>query len=61
MKKQKDSEELERLEAVYGKAVWEEVLKAPPRSGGQPELAAELDGGCQLSKQGLQNSSRAIL
>ena len=61
MKKQEELEEFERFEAVYGKAVWEEVLKASPRSGGQPELAAELDGGRELSNPGEQNSLGTIL
>jgi hypothetical protein len=37
------------------------VAQALSRSGRQPKLAAELDGGCQLSKRGLQNSMGAIL
>ena len=35
--------------------------QAASRSGGQPELASELDGGYQLSNPGEQNSLGAIL
>ena len=61
MKKQEELEELERFEAVQGKAVWEEVLKVSSGSGGQPKLAADLDGGCALSERDLQNSPATIL
>jgi hypothetical protein len=36
MKKQEELEEFERFEAVYGKAVWEEVLKARREAEGSP-------------------------
>jgi hypothetical protein len=36
MKKQEELEEFERFEAVYGKAVWEEVLKARREAEGNP-------------------------
>ena len=36
MKKQEELEEFERFEAVYGKAVWEEVLKPRREAEGNP-------------------------
>ena len=36
MKKQEELEEFERFEAVYGKAVWEEVLKDRREAEGNP-------------------------
>jgi hypothetical protein len=36
IKQQEDLEEFERFEAVYGKAVWEEVLKARREAEGNP-------------------------
>jgi hypothetical protein len=36
MKKQEELEEFERFEAVHGKAVWQEMLKAPREAEGDP-------------------------
>jgi hypothetical protein len=36
MKKQEELEEFDRFEAAYGKAVWEEVLKARREAEGNP-------------------------
>ena len=51
MKKQEELEEFERFEAAYGKGCVGGGAKGSSRSGGL-ELAAELDGGCQLSNPG---------
>jgi hypothetical protein len=61
MKKQEDLEEFERFEAVYGKAVWEEVLKPRREAEGDRKMAAELDGARQLSNPGEQDSPSEIL
>jgi hypothetical protein len=61
MKKQEELEEFERFQAVHGKAVREEVLKRRREAEGNPNLAAELDGGSALSKRGLKDSLGTIL
>jgi hypothetical protein len=56
MKDQETSEEFERFEAVYGKAVWEEVLKARPEAEGNPNWRPTwMEGLC------IQNQVRKIL
>jgi hypothetical protein len=61
IKRREDLEEFERFQEAYGKAVWEEVLKARREAESNPELASQLDGWCAVSKPGLQNSLGTIL
>ena len=56
MKKQEELEEFERFEAVYGKAVWEEVLRYRREAEGNPNWRPTwMEGLC------IQNQVRKIL
>jgi len=59
MKKQEELEEFDRFEAAYGKAVWEEVLKARREAEGNPNWRPNwMEGG--VSERSLQDSPGAI-
>ena len=61
MKKQEELEELERFEAVQGKAVWEEVLRYRREAEGNQNWRPTWMEGVQLSERDLQNSPATIL